>query len=99
MINIKKISANQAIGWKIDLSKRQLRKCKREIDGKEFAKSEKKTFIGFSLCPSYSLKQLQRINTIFIKKAKYGHRNKIVDIFAVRKQVSTRNAFNQEAIL
>ena len=99
MINIKKISANQAIGWKRDNIRKQVRKYKREIDQKEFGKNEKKTFIGFSLCPSYSLKQLQRINTIFINKAKYGHKNKNVDTFSVRKQISTRNVFNQEAIL
>ena len=52
---------------------------------------------GFSLCPHYSHKQLQRINTINIKKNKYGHRNKFY-IYSVRKQILTRNAFNQEAI-
>jgi hypothetical protein len=98
MINIKKISVNQTIGWKRDF-RRQSKKCNKEIDKKEFAKSKKRIGIGFSLCPFYSLKQLQRINTVFIKKTKYGHKNKIVNIFSVRKQVLTRNAFNQEAIL
>jgi hypothetical protein len=99
MINTKKISADQTIGWKRDFIRQQLGKCKREIDKKEFVKSRKKTFIGFSLCPSYSFKRLHRINTILINTRKYGHRNKIKGFYSVKKQILTRNAFNQEAIL
>jgi hypothetical protein len=51
----------------------------------------------FSLCPSYSIKQLHKINTIQSKKRKKGQR--LSAIFPIRKQISTRNAFNLEAVL
>ena len=51
----------------------------------------------FSLCPSYSIKQLHKINTIQTKKRKKGQILSV--IYPIRKQISTRNAFNQEAIL
>jgi hypothetical protein len=53
----------------------------------------------FSLCPYYSIKQLQKINTLRSKTIKKGQRKLLSAIFPIRKQVSTRNAFNQEAIL
>ena len=53
----------------------------------------------FSLCPSYSIQQLHKINIIQSKKIKQGQRNRLSAIFPIRKQISTRNAFNQEAIL
>jgi len=55
--------------------------------------------VGLSYCPSYSVKQLRRINGLQIKKAKYGHRNAIAKTFAVREQLLTKNALDQEAIL
>ena len=51
----------------------------------------------FSLCPSYSIKQLHTINTIQSKKRKKNRRPS--NFFPINKQISTRNAFNQEAIL
>ena len=51
----------------------------------------------FSLCPSYSIKQLHTINTIQSKKRKKNRRPS--NFFPITKQISTRNAFNQEAIL
>ena len=98
MINIKKISSNQGIGWKRDFTRINLEKNKIELCKNEFAKDEK-IFIGFSLCPHYTFQRLKRINTIFIKNRKYGHRNKNVNTFSIRKQISTRNAFNLEAVL
>ena len=66
--------------------------------GKKDSKSKIESIRGISLCPHYSPKKLQRINTINIKKNKYGHGNNF-DIYSVKMQISTRNAFNQEAIL
>ena len=50
-----------------------------------------------SLCPSYSIKQLHKINTIQSKRRKKNRRP--FTFFPINKQISTRNAFNQEAIL
>jgi hypothetical protein len=60
---------------------------------------EKTAELGFSFCPRYSIEQLRRINGLEIRKAKYGHRNAIAGLFPIRKQLLTKSAFNQEAIL
>ena len=49
----------------------------------------------FSLCPSYSIKQLKKINTIQSKKIKQGQRIILSPIFPARKQIIIKNAFNQ----
>jgi len=48
----------------------------------------------FSLCPSYSIKQLKKINTIQSKKIKQGRRI-LSPIFPARKQIIIKDAFNQ----
>ena len=54
---------------------------------------------SFSLCSSYSVKQLYKINALQTKKIKQGQRKSIVPFLAVHKQMAIKNAFNQEAIL
>ena len=49
----------------------------------------------FSLCPSYSIKQLHKINTIQYKKSKQGQRKLLSAIFPVGKQIIIKEAFNQ----
>ena len=49
----------------------------------------------FSLCPSYSIKQLRKINTIQSKKIKKGHRKRLSAIFPIGKQIIIKEAFNQ----
>ena len=49
----------------------------------------------FSLCPSYSIKQLHKINTIQFKKIKQGQRKIPSAIFPIRKQIIIKEAFNQ----
>ena len=53
----------------------------------------------FSLCPSYSVKQLYKINNLQTKKIKQGQRKPIVPFLSVHKQMAIKNAFNQEALL
>jgi hypothetical protein len=48
----------------------------------------------FSLCPSYSIKQLNKINTIQSKKIKQGQRKILSVIFPIRKQIIIKDAFN-----
>ena len=50
---------------------------------------------NFSLCPSYSMKQLHKINTIQSKKIKKGQRKILTTIFPVRQQIIIKDAFNQ----
>jgi hypothetical protein len=60
---------------------------------------------GFSLCPSYSVRQLRKINYIEKRKVKHTHRN--LKWFLIRsnrsvpvhRQVLVKNIHNQEAIL
>jgi len=54
---------------------------------------------SFPLCPSYSVKQLSKINYLQTKKVKQGQRKTIVPYLSVQKQLAIKNAFNQEAIL
>jgi hypothetical protein len=46
----------------------------------------------FSLCHSYSIKQLNKINTIQSKKRKKGQILSV--IFPIRKQIIIKDAFN-----
>ena len=52
----------------------------------------------FSLCPYYSLKQLQKINTIRSRIIKKGQRKILSAIFPIRKQIMIKDAFSQEVI-
>ena len=70
-----------------------------EVKMAKSIRKEEMTELGFSFCPKYSVEQLRRINSLQIRKAKYGHRNAIAEICPVRKQLLTKSAFNQEAIL
>ena len=49
----------------------------------------------FSLCPSYSIKQLNKINMVQSKKIKQGQRKILSPIFPIRKQIIIKEAFNQ----
>lgn len=49
----------------------------------------------FSLCPSYSIKQLKKINTIRSKKIKKGQRKLLSPIIPARKQIIIKDAFKQ----
>ena len=52
----------------------------------------------FSLCPSYSIKQLHKINTLQTKRFKQGQRKTLIHNYPVRKQMIIKDAFNQEVI-
>jgi hypothetical protein len=52
----------------------------------------------FSLSPSYSFTQLQKINAIRSKSIRKGQRKIRSAIFPVRKQMMIKDAFNQEVI-
>ena len=76
-----------------DIEKTKQLKIKTGTPAKKIRVVEEK----ISLCPSYSIKQLHKIDTIQSKKRKKGQIPSV--LYPIRKQISTRNAFNQEAIL
>jgi len=75
---------------------------KQSTDRKNIVEEKRNSMLGFSLCPEYSVKQLQKISLIL--KAKHGRaylkssllRSTIS--FPVRQQLILKRVFNKEVI-